>query len=72
MFYRWLASFLLLSTSLRTALGQQYEGDFEANSLPPVAGASIEFFRIKDSAGQNATLIVRLSLIAPDASRTFF
>ena len=61
---------LLLAVSFLPALGQQYEGDVEANTLPAVDGASIEFFRIKDSQGQNSTLVVR-SLSPPSLTTPF-
>ena len=58
----WL-SIVAAAAAFTTVFSQQYEGNFEANTLPSVAGASIEFFRIKDSQNRNSTLIVRQTMI---------
>ena len=56
---------LIFAATAIMALAQQYEGDPVVHTLPAPAGASIEFFRIVDAQGLNATLIVRLLLPLP-------
>ncbi|KAH9930400.1 uncharacterized protein BXZ73DRAFT_77854 [Epithele typhae] len=54
---------LCSAASLLAAVhAQQYQGTPSANTLPPVDGATVEFFRINDTLGRNSTLINYFSL----------